>query len=63
MGFLAGGDLFFLVVGGGANALSTWFLLEKQHGFYSIPSVVEAFFWGVMTRYVKGTYTEQVTLG
>ena len=41
MGFLAGGDLFLLVVGGGANALSgaadtvftrkaTWFLLHSK---------------------------------
>ena len=53
MGFLAGGDLFLLVVGGGANALSgaaDTVFTRKATWFYSIPSVVEAFFWGVMTR-------------
>ena len=50
MGFLAGGDLFLLVVSGGANAPSGAADTVFTRKANSISSIVEAFFWGVMTR-------------
>ena len=49
MGFLDGGDLFLLVVSGGANALSGAADTVFTQKANSISSVIEAFFWGVMT--------------